>query len=145
MSDIHDNNLGTTSQMEIKERRHAPRFNVLLDAIARTKENHFCPIKVFNISSSGLQFSVAQHEIPKLLPNTKHDSSLAHICIELDLKLEKETLSEQPVSKIRCGIVYIQRKSQLECTVGCRFETFFDNSNLQLEKYIILQASQSLE
>ncbi|MCP4274671.1 MAG: PilZ domain-containing protein [Gammaproteobacteria bacterium] len=131
--------------MEIKERRHAPRFNVSLDALAKTKENHFCPIKVFNISSSGLQFSVAQHEIPKLLPNTKHESSLAHISIELDLKLKIETLSKQPVSKMKCGIVYIQRKSQLECNVGCRFEEFFDNSNVQLEKYIKSQASQSSE
>ncbi len=145
MSDIHGKNLGTMSKKEVNERRHAPRFNVSLDAIAKTKENYVCPVKVFNISSSGLHFSVAQHEIPKLLPNTKHDRSLAHISIDLELKLKIETLSKQPVVKIKCGIVYIQKKSQRECTVGCRFEEFFDNSNLELEKYIKLQALQSLE
>ncbi len=132
-------------QMQIKERRQAPRFNVSIDAIVKTNENYGCPVKVFNISSSGLQFSIAQQEIQKLLPNTKEDNdSLEPISIELDLKLIIETLSEQPVSKIKCGIIYIQRKSQLECTVGCRFEEFFDNSNLQLEKYIKLQSIESL-
>ncbi len=131
--------------MQIKERRQAPRFNVSIDAIVKTNENYGCPVKVFNISSSGLQFSIAQQEIQKLLPNTKEDNdSLEPISIELDLKLIIETLSEQPVSKIKCGIIYIQRKSQLECTVGCRFEEFIDNSNLQLEKYIKLQSIESL-
>ncbi len=131
--------------MDINERRHAPRFTVSLEATAKTKHNYTCSIKVFNISSSGLQFSVAQHEIPKILPNNTQENNLTPISIELNLKLQIEPQSNQPISKINCGIVYVKKNSRLECTVGCRFEEFFDGSNLQLEKYINLQASQLIE
>ena len=134
--------------MEINERRSAPRFTVKLSGTAQTQDNGICPIKVFNISSSGLQFSVAQHEMPKLLPNVPQENNLSPISIQLNLELiidpDPDSNTEQTVSKIQCGIVYVQRSSLEECTVGCRFEEFFDNANEQLEHYIHLQSFQQI-
>jgi hypothetical protein len=128
--------------MEINERRQAPRFNVSLEASAEMQGNYVCAIKVFNISSSGLQFSIPQSELPNLLPNDGHANRLSPISIEISLNLEIDPQKEQPVSKVICGIVYIQRNSLAHCAVGCRFETFVGNANNRLERYLNLMASQ---
>jgi hypothetical protein len=130
--------------MEICERRRSPRFDVSLEATVKTQQDFSCSILVFNISSSGLQFCVAQQYIPNLIPNNPHSGGSVPIPIEISLKLQNDAQAKQPFSKINCRIVYIKRSSMHECTVGCRFEQFIDNANRQLEAYIHLKASQSL-
>lgn len=127
--------------MEMKERRHAPRFVVSLEAMVETDDNYLCPVRVFNISSSGLQFSVAQSKIVKLLPNIRQENNLSPVSIKVSLVLAPE-INESQTARISCGIVYVKKNSSDECSVGCRFEGFFNNAAQQLEQYINLQASQ---
>ena len=118
--------------MELVERRRAPRFEVALSGTAITSSNHRCKIEVSNISSSGLQFSVDQFEIPHLFPTISEQNAMDPIHLELAIQLpgESENLA------LKCGIVYVQRQSVDKCIVGCRFEEFMEQSNLKLENYI---------
>ena len=131
--------------MNINERRRAPRFSVSLEATLKTPDNFSCAISVFNISSSGLKFSIPHSEIPRLLPNNSQENRLTPISIEISVSLQIDTDEKPPISKINCGVVYVQRESLDICAVGCRFEVFYGDASLQLEQYINMRASQLVE
>ncbi|TQV88450.1 PilZ domain-containing protein [Aliikangiella coralliicola] len=124
--------------MSIVERRSAPRYSVSLPGTAVTEAGHVSSIEVTNISSSGLQFLVNQAEIPELLPNMGQANTLSPVPILLNIELSSDDnldIKPQPL-EIKCGIVYVQRKSIELCMVGCRFEEFINNSDQRLEQYI---------
>lgn len=123
--------------MSIEDRRRAPRFAVSFKGTIATKDGHVCAIEVSNISSSGLQFLVAQAEIPHLIPNHSQLNSLTPVQIELicDLPLSKLANAQTSI-RILCGIVYVKKISIDQCKVGCRFEQFYQQSELQLENHI---------
>lgn len=118
--------------MELVERRRAPRFDVALSGTAITSSNHRCKVEVSNISSSGLQFSVDQFEIPNLFPTISEENAMEPIHLELAIQLP----SESEDLFLKCGIVYVQRKSVDKCVVGCRFEEFMGQADIKLENYI---------
>ena len=118
--------------MEIKERRVAPRFKVSLNARLISEFGHQCDIKVTNISSSGLQFSAALQEMPRLLPQSLSANRMQPMKVILQIQLR----SANSAVKVQCGIVYVQRASASQCMVGCRFEQFIDGAQQQLEVFI---------
>jgi len=119
--------------MNLAERRSAPRFEVSLSGTVAKDDGHLSNIQVSNISSSGLQFVVAQHEIPTLLPNISSTNTMSPVQVTLTIELA----DNEPPLTIKCGIVYLQRKSLVQCFVGCRFEEFLDQGHERLESYII--------
>ena len=116
----------------IVERRSAPRFAVALEGQALTGDGHRSAVNITNISASGLEFTVAQVEMPWLLPNISEENAMTPVSIELTIELGKE----KKVVKVQCGIVYVQRKSMNTCIIGCRFEKFFEDGQERLEHYI---------
>lgn len=120
------------------ERRCAPRFVVSLRGTVVTQEGLSSAIEVFNISSSGLRFAIGQAKIPRLLPNVSHKNTLNPVSVQLNIDLQ----DNHPQIQIKCGIVYVQRKSLEQCVIGCRFEVFLDDSSERLERYIYQLASK---
>lgn len=118
--------------MDLVERRSAPRFAVALPGQAYTEDGHCSTIHVTNISASGLQFTVAQPEMPWLLPNISAENTMSPVSIQLTIEVYKD----EKAVKVQCGIVYVQRKSMDSCIVGCRFEDFLDDGQERLEHYI---------
>jgi len=122
--------------MKLTERRSAPRFEVSLDGTAKTNEGHLSEIKVSNISSSGLQFSIAQHEVPQIFPNPDLNNSLDPIHLELKIELPESHSSGATNLSIKVGIVYLKRVGIDLCVAGCRFEHFESDALVILENYI---------
>ena len=73
--------------MSIEDRRSAPRFAVSLKGTITTADNHVSDMEVSNISSSGLQFIVAQSELPCIIPNISQTNSLTPVKIDLNFNL----------------------------------------------------------
>ena len=118
--------------MSKEDRRSAPRFAVSLKGTIATADDYISAIEVSNISSSGLQFIVAQAELPCIIPNISETNSLTPVKIELNFNLPESKKS----IKISCGIVYIKIISIDQCRMGCRFEKFYRQSDLDLEEFI---------
>ncbi len=118
--------------MTIEDRRSAPRFAASLKGTITTVDDHVSAIEVSNISSSGLQLTVAQAELPCIIPNHSQTNSLTPVKIELLFNLPE---SKKKI-KISCGIVYIKKASIDLCKIGCRFEQFHQQSDQYLEEFI---------
>lgn len=118
--------------MDISERRSAPRFIVSLPGSVLTSSEFRSEIEVTNISSSGLQFGIGQFAMPQLVPNQSENNQLEPVHVKLSIFLA----DINQLLEIECGIVYVKRKSIDECSVGCRFERFIENSDRHLENYL---------
>lgn len=118
--------------MELIERRSAPRFEVSIPGQACTQDSHCSFIQITNISASGLQFIVAQPEMPWLLPNVSDVNNMNPVSIRLTIEIQQD----QEKVKVQCGIVYIRRNSRDTCIVGCRFEEFVEDGQIRLEAYV---------
>ena len=118
--------------MQPEERREAPRYQVNLSGTATTNTGYRCNVQVTNISATGLQFTVAQLELSRMIPKFAETGGVQPITITLDIDI----LDQQSPIKIRCGIVYVQRTSMTLGSVGCRFELFNSDSSRRLEKYL---------
>lgn len=146
--------------MGLTDRRKSPRFAVSLCGSVLTRDGYCMPVEVSSISKSGLQFTVDHSEMPKLLPNLSQRNAATPVPIELvfDIDTDEEQppqvdfsefgfsefefselgLSEECRSiRIQCGIVYINRISIQQCSVGCRYEQFYGDSSERLEAYLI--------
>ncbi len=117
----------------IVERRIADRFTVDLPAIAEVKSGDECTVEITNISASGIQLQVHNHVMPMLLPNIDREFKVDTVPFVLRASLPG-TLGEV---EIRIGIVYIKRISMVESVIGCRFEEFYNHSEIQLEQFLM--------
>ncbi|WP_196139727.1 PilZ domain-containing protein [Aliikangiella sp. G2MR2-5] len=118
-------------KQDLVERRKAPRFKVSLSGLARTQLGYSFEIEVNNISSSGLQFTMWQAEVPILFDLQSSQNTLNPIQVKLTINLSPE----KHVS-VNCGVVYLNRNSADRCSVGCRFEAFIDKGASQLEDFL---------
>ncbi len=118
--------------MSLVERRSVPRFEVDLTAVAKTEAGHQCPVRITNISSSGLQLITSLSQVPFLFPKIEFDNPLDPE--HLELVIELDVLKEQV--KVNVGIVYLTRCSANHCKVGCRFEAFAESDLTTFEAYI---------
>ena len=123
------------SILDLEERRIAPRFEVALPGQLTTEANHLVEMVVSNISSSGVQLEMPQREMPHLLPNDHSQNTMSPVGVKLSIDLQDQL----DTIHIRCGVVYVQRKSHSHCIVGCRFEKFYDNAGPRLESFIANQ------
>jgi len=123
--------------MNTEDRRSAPRFKVLIKGTITSTTGQISSVEISNISISGLQFEIAQAEIPQLIPNLSPTNSMTPVQIDLIFDLpHSQTANAQTSVRILCGIVYLKKISIDQCNVGCRFEQFYQQSERQLENYI---------
>jgi hypothetical protein len=118
---------------QVSERRKMPRYSVSLNGLLKTLEKHCSRIKVSDISLSGLSLEINTEELPKIISNAIQDNRLSPISIRLEVDIGDQS----SLLKIQCGIVYLQRKDINLSILGCRFESFSDDSSQRLENYLL--------
>lgn len=123
--------------MNTEDRRSAPRFEVLIKGTITSSTGQISSVEISNISASGLQFNIAQAEIPHLIPNHSQTNTMTPVQIDLSCDLPHSQITNaKTLVRIQCGIVYVKKISIDQCNVGCRFEQFYRQSEQQLENYI---------
>lgn len=118
--------------MDMIERRAAQRFAVNLSARVQLVESDTLSVTIIDISATGLAIELLAEQLPAIFPNQLRQNVIDTVKLPIQLTLPDPSL---PVSFI-AGAVYLRRMNHIKFSLGCRFESFADNSADNLATYL---------
>ena len=105
--------------------RRQPRFDANLPGEAFSESGEHGPVRITNISLSGLRLEGSRQTVGALFanPNRLTQDTDSHISLQVHFSVPTDSDLLVPV-KVHCRTVYTRRASEDTYQVGVKFETF---------------------